>query len=86
MSNKELARKIEVGSTWLHFKGVHTAVIITKALHTETNEQLVIYECYDSKNNELCGVFARPMSMFLSVVDRDKYPDCKYKYRFTRMN
>ena len=66
-----------------HFKGF-TAKIITVATHTETGESLVVYECSgqavnsDHKN----GIYARPLEMFLSEVDREKYPDVKQKYRF----
>lgn len=44
----------------------------------DTNdEELVIYF---QEENQL--YYARPLSMFLSEVDRDKYPDIKQTYRF----
>ena len=69
-----------IGGYYRHFKG-KLYKVLDIATHTETNEQLVIYRaCYDEHK-----VYARPIEMFTSKVDRDKYPDSEQEYRFEYM-
>lgn len=68
---------------WKHFKGAK-ALVIAIAKHSETGEKLVIYCCMDNngKSNHKDGIYARPLDMFLSEVDHEKYPNITQKYRF----
>lgn len=69
--------KIIPGKYYRHFKG-KIYKVIGIALHTETNEQLVIYQAqYDDFK-----LFARPLEMFAGLVDPTEYPDAKQRYRF----
>ena len=46
--------------------------------HTFEDEKLVLYKAlYDDK-----GIYARPIEMFLSKVDKDKYPNVSQEFRF----
>ena len=71
-----MEREIKAGMKVRHFKGFISEVIDV-AMHTETEEKLVIYKHINEEQ-----IYARPLSMFNSLVDREKYPDVKQKYRF----
>ena len=65
---------------------MYTYKILGYATHSETRETLVIYEAlYNLNDTEKLKVFARPLEMFMSEVDREKYPDIRQKYRFEPM-
>ena len=67
------------GEVYRHFKNGWYKVIGI-ALHTETEERLVIYQSLSGDR----GIFARPVNSFLDKVDKKKYPWCNQRYRFER--
>lgn len=49
-------------------------------LHTETKEKMVVYQALYPPYQ----VFCRPQDMFLSKVDKEKYPSVKQEYRLEK--
>ena len=70
-------QEIKLHRIYKHFKGDYY-LVEDIATDSETCKRVVIYrKLYDDGS-----LWVRPMEMFLSEVDHEKYPDCKQKYRF----
>ena len=70
-------RELKLKRVYRHFKGdYYLAEDI--ANDSETGEPFVVYRKLYGDG----GLWIRPLAMFLSEVDHEKYPDCERKYRF----
>ena len=56
--------------------------ILEYTTHSETRKTLIIYEALYDLNSENTLIFARQFDIFISKVDKKKYPDSKQKYQF----
>lgn len=72
-----MQNKVVAGRVYRHFKGDYY-IVVGVAKHSETEEDMVIYRQLYGEG----ALWVRPMSLFTSEVDREKYPDVKQKYRF----
>ncbi len=70
-------RELLIGCVYRHFKGgLYRVEDVAK--HSETLEEYVVYrKLYGDRS-----LWIRPKAMFLSPVDREKYPDAMQEYRF----
>ena len=71
---RDLPRPNEI---YRHFKG-NCYRIMTLATETETGQTLVVYQALYGDYQ----MYARELSMFMSPVDKEKYPDVKQQWRF----
>lgn len=69
-----------VGSKYRHFKG-GVYIVTDIAVHSETEEPMVIYKNFNNPNLVWC----RPLDMFMFEVDHEKYPDVRQTMRFERV-
>ena len=69
------------GEIWRHFKGNDYQVICIGE-HTESKKPFVVYYRLSTPDKK----HIRPLEMFMSEVDREKYPNATQEYRFERVS
>lgn len=69
--------EVQIGRVYRHFKGDYY-LVEGVANHSETGEPYVIYRKLYGDG----GLWIRPLEMFLSLVDKEKYPAVTQQYRF----
>lgn len=69
--------EIKIKGVYKHFKGDYY-LVEDVATHSETKEKYVVYRGLYGKNE----LYIRPLEMFLSKVDKIKYPKVTQEYRF----
>lgn len=74
-------REIKAGQLYRHFKGTLYRVLAV-AEHTESGQSLVVYHAESAPGK----VWVRPLTMFMSAVNREKYPTVEQNYRFELVN
>ena len=70
------------GEVYKHFKGkLYRIVGIARDCTNDDTKQVVVYKSLDGKR--LC---TREIHEFMSPVDKQKYPDCKQRWRFQKQS
>lgn len=70
-------RELKINRVYKHFKGDYY-LVTDIANDSETKEKFVVYRRLYGDGS----LWIRPLEMFLSEVDHEKYPNVKQKYRF----
>lgn len=68
-----------VGDKYRHFKGKVVQILMISQDTEMPGQFVVVYKDEDGY------VWHRPLGMFISEVDHEKYPDVEQKYRFERI-
>ena len=70
-------RELKINGIYKHFKG-DRYLVVDVAIDSETKKEFVVYRGLYGEHL----LYIRPVEMFLSEVDHDKYPNVEQKYRF----
>ncbi len=73
--------ELVIHGIYKHFKGDYY-LVEDVALDSETKEEVVVYRRLYGDGS----LWVRKKEMFLSKVDKIKYPNCKQEYRFELQN
>lgn len=77
----DTSRVVKEGQKYRHFKEGKIVEVIAVSQDTENiGSFVVVYKCLDENNNE--KIWHRPYDMFVSLTDKEKYPDAIQEYRF----
>lgn len=70
-------RELKINGIYKHFKG-DRYIVEDVAIDSETKEKFVVYRALYGEHL----LYIRPVEMFLSEMDREKYPNVEQQYRF----
>ena len=73
--------ELKIKGIYKHFKGDYY-IVEEVATHSETREKHAVYRALYGDNN----LYIRPYEMFMSKVDKNKYPNVEQEYRFELQN
>lgn len=69
--------ELKTNQIYRHFKG-DLYLVEDVVTHSETSEKMVLYRALYGD----CKRYVRPYDMFVSKVDKVKYPQAQQEYRF----
>ncbi len=70
-------RELVIKGIYRHFKG-NEYYVEDVAYDSETGERVVVYRALYGDRK----LYVRPLEMFLSLVEKSKYPNATQEYRF----